>query len=145
MFDISFAELMIIAIVALLVIGPEKLPTVARTMGAFAGRLQRYVTQIKEEVNREVRFEALQNLQQEIKQGVHQVETSVMAGAENVEKAIVSTKASMKPKRKTVVAKASDKKEPVKKTVVKQPAVKKTSTRKPPVRKAIVKPNADKV
>lgn len=145
MFDISFAELMIIAIVALLVIGPEKLPTVARTMGAFAGRLQRYVTQIKEEVNREVRFEALQNLQQEIKQGVHQVETSVMAGAENVEKAIVSTKASMKPKRKTVVAKASDKKEPVKKTVVKQPAVKKTSPRKPPVRKAIVKPNADKV
>lgn len=145
MFDISFAELMIIAIVALLVIGPEKLPTVARTMGAFAGRLQRYVTQIKEEVNREVRFEALQNLQQEIKQGVHQVETSMMAGAENVEKAIVSTKASMKPKRKTVVAKASDKKEPVKKTVVKQPAVKKTSTRKPPVRKAIVKPNADKV
>lgn len=145
MFDISFAELMIIAIVALLVIGPEKLPTVARTMGAFAGRLQRYVTQIKEEVNREVRFEALQNLQQEIKQGVHQVETSMMAGAENVEKAIVSTKASMKPKRKTVVAKASDKKEPVKKTVVKQPAVKKTSPRKPPVRKAIVKPNADKV
>lgn len=145
MFDISFAELMIIAIVALLVIGPEKLPTVARTMGAFAGRLQRYVAQIKEEVNREVRFEALQNLQQEIKQGVHQVETSMMAGAESVEKAVVSTKSSMKPQPKAVVTKTSVKKESVKKTVVKQPATKKTSARKSPVRKTIVKPNADKV
>ncbi len=70
MFDVSFSELFIIAVVALLVIGPEKLPKVARTMGAFMGRMQRYVAQVKEEVNREVRFEDLQKLQQEIKQSV---------------------------------------------------------------------------
>jgi sec-independent protein translocase protein TatB len=69
-FDVSFSELMVIAVVALLVIGPEKLPKVARTVGAFTGRMQRYMAQIKEEVNREVRFEELQQLQQEIKQTV---------------------------------------------------------------------------
>ena len=77
MFDISFSELLVIAVVALLVIGPERLPKVARTVGAFTGRMQRYMTQIKEEVNREMRFEELQKLQQEIKQSVEQ-ETSAL-------------------------------------------------------------------
>jgi len=72
LFDVSFSELMVIAVVALLVIGPEKLPKVARTVGAFIGRMQRYMTQVKEEINREVRFEELQKLQQEIKQSVEQ-------------------------------------------------------------------------
>lgn len=74
MFDISFSELLIIGIVALLVIGPEKLPKVARTVGAFTGRLQRYVGQVKEEVNREMRFEELQKLQQEIKAQASQLQ-----------------------------------------------------------------------
>ena len=68
MFDVSFSELVVIAIVALIVIGPEKLPKVARTLGAIMGRMQKYVAQVKEEVNREVRFEELQQLQQEIKE-----------------------------------------------------------------------------
>jgi sec-independent protein translocase protein TatB len=76
-FDVSFSELMVIAVVALLVIGPEKLPKVARTVGAFVGRMQRYVAQVKEEVNREVRFEELQKLQQEIQQSVEQNVSSV--------------------------------------------------------------------
>ncbi|MDO9204909.1 Sec-independent protein translocase protein TatB [Methylotenera sp.] len=66
MFDISFSELIVIAVIALIVIGPEKLPKVARTLGALAGRMQKYVAQVKEEVNREVRFQELQQLQQEI-------------------------------------------------------------------------------
>lgn len=75
---------MVITIVALLVIGPEKLPKVARTLGALTGRLQRYVAQVKEEVNREVRFEELQKLQQEIKQGVQQVESSLNNEVQNI-------------------------------------------------------------
>jgi sec-independent protein translocase protein TatB len=67
MFDIAFSELVVIAIVALIVIGPEKLPKVARTLGALMGRMQKYMAQIKEEVNRESRFAELQKLQQEIK------------------------------------------------------------------------------
>ncbi len=68
MFEVSFSELIVIAVVALFVIGPEKLPKVARTLGALAGRMQRYVAQVKEEVNRDVRFQELQQLQQEIKE-----------------------------------------------------------------------------
>ena len=79
MFDVSFSELLVIAVVALLVIGPERLPKVARTVGAFTGRMQRYMTQIKEEVNREMRFEELQKLQQEIKQSVEQEASALQA------------------------------------------------------------------
>lgn len=66
MFDIAFSELLVIAVIALIVIGPEKLPKVARTLGALTGRMQRYMAQIKEEVNRESRFAELQKLQEEI-------------------------------------------------------------------------------
>jgi sec-independent protein translocase protein TatB len=76
MFDIAFSELVVIAIVALIVIGPEKLPKVARTLGALTGRMQRYMAQVKEEVNREARFEELQQLQQEIKATVAQSQTN---------------------------------------------------------------------
>lgn len=68
------------AVVALLVIGPEKLPKLARTFGAYAGRMQRFVAQVKDEVNREVRFEELQKLQQEVKSASLQTESSIMAG-----------------------------------------------------------------
>jgi sec-independent protein translocase protein TatB len=78
-FDISFSELLIIAIVALIVIGPEKLPKLARTAGAFTGRLQRFLAQVKEEVNREARFEELQKLQQEVKDSVNKVESGIHA------------------------------------------------------------------
>ncbi|MBC7756485.1 MAG: twin-arginine translocase subunit TatB [Bdellovibrio sp.] len=77
MFDVSFSELMVIAVIALLVIGPEKLPKVARTVGAFTGRMQRYLAQIKEEVNREMRFDELQKLQQEIKQSVENTQANM--------------------------------------------------------------------
>ncbi len=79
---------MVIAVVALLVIGPEKLPKVARTLGALTGRLQRYVAQVKEEVNREARFADLQKLQQEIKQGWDQAEESFKTEAEAIAQTI---------------------------------------------------------
>lgn len=74
MFDVSFSELLVIAFVALIVIGPEKLPKVARTLGALVGRMQRYLAEVKEEVNREARFEELQQLQNEIKQTSHKAQ-----------------------------------------------------------------------
>ena len=80
MFDVSFSELIVIAVVALIVIGPEKLPKVARTLGAIAGRMQRYVAQVKEEVNREVRFQELQQLQQEIQDTVTKTKDSIASG-----------------------------------------------------------------
>lgn len=81
MFDIAFSELVVITIVALIVIGPEKLPKVARTLGAVMGRMQKYIAQIKEEVNREARFAELQKLQEEIR-------AAGVAAQENMQSAI---------------------------------------------------------
>lgn len=77
MFEISFSELLVIAVVALVVIGPEKLPKVARTLGLLLGRVQRFASQVKDEVNREGRFEELQRLQGEVQQSILSVEKSV--------------------------------------------------------------------
>lgn len=66
-----------IAVVALIVIGPEKLPSVARNLGRLAGKAQRYISQIKEEVNREVRFDELKSLQGEIAAGVNKAKAGL--------------------------------------------------------------------
>ncbi len=87
-FDVSFSEMMVIAIVALIVIGPEKLPKVARTIGALVGRMQRYVATVKEEVNRETRFAELQDLQQEIKRGVESARAGVLQSVQSVEQEV---------------------------------------------------------
>lgn len=79
MFDIAFSELIVIAIVALIVIGPERLPKVARTLGALTGRMQRYMAQIKDEINREARFAELQKLQEEIKSTVNASQASIQS------------------------------------------------------------------
>lgn len=84
MFDVSFSELVVIAVVALIVIGPEKLPKVARTLGALTGRMQRYVAQVKEEVNREVRFQELQQLQQEIKETASKTQANLQHHADSL-------------------------------------------------------------
>ncbi|MBV1789237.1 Sec-independent protein translocase protein TatB [Marinobacterium sp. D7] len=59
MFDIGFAELLVVAVVALLVLGPEKLPMAARTCGLWLGRVRRTVGNIQREINEELRVEEL--------------------------------------------------------------------------------------
>ena len=68
MFDIAFSELIVIGIVALIVIGPDKLPKIARTAGHLLGRAQRYVSDIKSDIDRELQLQDLQKLQDEISQ-----------------------------------------------------------------------------
>lgn len=84
MFDIAFSELVVIAIIALIVIGPEKLPNVARTLGTLIGRMQKYMTQIKEEVNREARFAELQKLQEEIKMAGTAAQQNMQSGMHQI-------------------------------------------------------------
>ena len=91
MFDVSFSELMIIAVVALIVIGPEKLPKVARTLGALTGRMQRYVAQVKEEVNREVLFQELQQLQQEIEETATKTQVNFQRKADELTQDLAQT------------------------------------------------------
>jgi sec-independent protein translocase protein TatB len=79
MFDIGFSELLVIGVVALVVIGPEKLPRVARTLGHLAGRLQRYVTDVKADINREMELEDLRKMRDSIQQTASTFETSVQS------------------------------------------------------------------
>ena len=77
MFDIAFSELMIIGLVALIVIGPEKLPRVARTLGHLAGRLQRYVSDVKSDINREIELDELRKMRDTFQQTASSFESSV--------------------------------------------------------------------
>ncbi len=77
MFDIGFSELMVIGLVALIVIGPEKLPRMARTVGHLAGRLQRYVADVKADINREIELDELRKMRDSMQQAAREMETSV--------------------------------------------------------------------
>ena len=79
MFDIGFSELLLIGAVALIVIGPEKLPRVARTLGHLAGRLQRYVSDVKSDVSREMELEDLRKMRDSIQETASSFETSVQS------------------------------------------------------------------
>lgn len=62
MFDIGFFELTLIGVVALVVIGPDRLPGVARTAGKWFGRMNRFVSNIKEDINKEIKDEELKKI-----------------------------------------------------------------------------------
>jgi sec-independent protein translocase protein TatB len=77
MFNFGISELMIIAVVGLIIIGPERLPRVARTLGHLVGRMQRYVTEIKADISREVELDELRKLQSSMKEAAEEIEESV--------------------------------------------------------------------
>jgi sec-independent protein translocase protein TatB len=77
MFDISFFELMMIGVVALIVLGPERLPKVARTVGQWVSRAQRYVNEVKADITREVDLSQLQSLKQQVQEAGQTLETSI--------------------------------------------------------------------
>jgi sec-independent protein translocase protein TatB len=85
MFDIGFTELMVIALVALIVIGPERLPRVARTLGHLAGRLQRYVSDVKADINREVELDELKKMRDSMQQAATGFESSVNSELQKTE------------------------------------------------------------
>lgn len=77
MFDIGFTELLLISLVALIVVGPERLPKLARTVGTLMGRLQRYVSDVKADINRELHLEELRKMQQQVQQSAADFELSI--------------------------------------------------------------------
>jgi sec-independent protein translocase protein TatB len=80
MFDIGFSELLVIAVVALIVIGPERLPKVARTLGHLFGRMQRYVNDVKADISREMELEELRKLQSNVEDAARAFQGSVESG-----------------------------------------------------------------
>jgi sec-independent protein translocase protein TatB len=85
MFDIGFSELLLIAIVALIVIGPQQLPRVARTLGHLFGRMQRYVNDVKADITREMELQELKKLQASMEDTARSMHDSVNLGVAETE------------------------------------------------------------
>ena len=91
MFDFSFSELALIGAIALVVLGPERLPKVARTVGEWAGKAQRYVAQVKADVTREMEVAELKKLQDQARDVARSIETSVKEGVSGLQSDLNST------------------------------------------------------
>ncbi len=85
MLDISFTEIAVIGAVALVVLGPERLPKVARTAGHLFGRLQRYVNTVKADISREMEASELSKLKQDVQDAARSFEQSVQQHANSLE------------------------------------------------------------
>jgi len=90
MFDIGFSELMVIGVVALIVIGPERLPKVARTLGHLLGRAQRYVNDVKSDINREIQLDELKKLQTQVTDSARAIEDSVRKEYESARSSVTA-------------------------------------------------------
>lgn len=77
MFDVSFTELMVIGVIALIVIGPERLPRVAKTIGHLLGRAQRYVSDVKGDIRREIELDDLRKFKSEMDDAAQSVQSSL--------------------------------------------------------------------
>ncbi len=87
MFDISFTEIMVIAVVALIVVGPERLPKVARTLGHLLGRVRRYVSNVKKDIQQEMEVEELNELHTSMQNAANSMKNSVRDGVSELEAA----------------------------------------------------------
>jgi sec-independent protein translocase protein TatB len=85
MFGVDFSEMMVIMVVALVVIGPERLPKVARTLGHLWGRAQRYVNGVKADISRDMAVEEFRQLQKKVQQEVSNAEQAVREVSQSVD------------------------------------------------------------
>jgi sec-independent protein translocase protein TatB len=79
MFDLEWSKLALIAVVALVVIGPERLPRVAKTVGLLFGRLQRYVNDVKADIQREIELDELRKFKSSVEDAARSVQDSVQS------------------------------------------------------------------
>lgn len=86
MFDVGFSELMLVGVVALIVIGPERLPKVARTIGHLVGRAQRYVSDVKTDIQREMDLGDLNDLKNQMQDAAQSVKTSMQDATDSLRK-----------------------------------------------------------
>ncbi|KVD73156.1 preprotein translocase [Burkholderia sp. ABCPW 14] len=77
MLDLGLSKMALIGVVALVVLGPERLPRVARTAGALFGRAQRYINDVKAEVSREIELDALRSMKSDFEQAARNVENTI--------------------------------------------------------------------
>lgn len=98
MFDIGFWELCLVAVVALIVFGPEKLPEVARSAGLWIGRARRFMATVKQEIDRELHLqEARDAIKQSEQSSLHQFLEETKTGLNELQKPIISATDNDKP------------------------------------------------
>ena len=85
MIDIGITKIALIGVVALVVIGPEKLPGVARTVGTLLGKARRYVADVKDEVNRSMALDELKKMKETVQGAAREVENTIQSSASDFE------------------------------------------------------------
>lgn len=95
MFDLDFSKIAVVSAVALVVIGPEKLPGVARTLGTMLGKAKRYVSDVKAEVNRTMELDELKKMKESMETAARDVEQSVHTASADFEKDWADTTAGL--------------------------------------------------
>ena len=165
MFDMGFTELMLIGIVALVVIGPERLPGVARTAGKYVGRLKRFMTSVKADVEQELRADELRQILSDQQSELDALKDSITEAGRGVEQEIGlgevnSTEAAPEmtaaapdviqetplpdPVSEKGVAKAAAKKSAARDSASEKAARKKAAVKKPAVKKSAAKKSTTK-
>ena len=86
MIDLGISKMALIGVVALLVIGPEKLPRVARTVGTLLGKAQRYVSDVKAEVSRSIELDELKKMKESVTDAAKDMESTIQSNASEIEK-----------------------------------------------------------
>ncbi len=127
MIDLGISKLALIGAVALIVIGPEKLPGVARMIGTMIGKAQRYVSDVKAEVNRSMELDALKKMKDSVQSAAQDVQQSIQSSASDFEKTWAETTGMTEPTSSDGVAalleSAPEYRHPKKKWRLKQAAV----------------------
>ena len=155
MFDMGFTELMLIGIVALVVIGPERLPGVARTAGKYVGRLKRFMTSVKADVEQELRADELRQILSDQQKELDSLKDSISDAGRSIEKevgleeintstseaaaefsATLADVADEPPAAAQVIDETASVKPAVKKSVVRKPVTKKAAVKKPAAKKS---------
>ena len=113
MFDVSFTELLVIGVVALVVIGPERLPKVARTLGHLVGRAQRYVNDVKTDIQREVELDELRKLKDQMQDAAQSVQSSLQNTESSLRKPLESLEQDVSAIKESLSHTSSDLVEPV--------------------------------
>ncbi|WP_217126389.1 Sec-independent protein translocase protein TatB [Hydrogenophilus thiooxidans] len=109
MFDIGFSELVLIALVALIVLGPERLPKVARTVGHLLGRMQRYASSVKADIEREIQLEELKKLETQIQAQARAFESEMQQQLAQVQSSVQDAKKTLDEAEMTALAGESEK------------------------------------
>jgi len=122
MFDVSFTELLVIGVVALVVIGPERLPKVARTLGHLVGRAQRYVNDVKTDIQREVELDELRKLKDQMQDAAQSVQSSLQNTEASLRKPLESLEQDVSALKDSMTHISSDLVEPVAPEIPKAPA-----------------------